>query len=67
VEASAAPAPAVRWDGQARGSAQAAGPAQVAGRDDCQRVNELAVIRGQEVRQVSTFCKDPSSGRYVRV
>ena len=55
------------WSGNARGSAQALGPAQVAGRTDCEQVREIAIIQGQEVRQNATFCRDPRTGTRTRV
>lgn len=60
-------APPVTWSGNARGSAQAIGPTQVAGREGCEQVREIAIIQGQEVRQTATFCRDPSTGQRVRV
>jgi len=57
----------VQWTGNARGSAQAIGPTQVAGRDGCEQVREIAVIKGEEVRQTATFCRDPGTGSRVRV
>ncbi|MCE2946180.1 MAG: glycine zipper domain-containing protein [bacterium] len=60
-------APPVTWSGNARGSAQAIGPTQVAGREGCEQVREIAIIQGQEVRQTATFCRDPSTGSRVRV
>jgi surface antigen len=60
-------APPVTWSGNARGSAQAIGPTQVSGREGCEQVREIAVIQGQEVRQLATFCRDPSTGARVRV
>jgi len=67
--AAAAPAEAapVAWAGNARGSAQAVGSVQVAGRMDCEQVRELAIIQGQEVRQTATFCRDPRTGTRTRV
>ena len=62
-----ASAPPVAWSGNARGSAQAVGPVQVAGRTDCEQVREIAVIQGQEVRQTATFCRDSATGGLVRV
>jgi len=64
--AQTSPAP-VQWTGNARGSAQAIGPTQVAGRDGCEQVREIAVIKGEEVRQTATFCRDPGTGSRVRV
>lgn len=69
AQASAArtPAPTVTWNGDgARGSAQAIGPAQVAGRGDCEKVREIAYIGGKEVRQEATYCRGEDGGR-VRV
>ena len=60
-------APPVTWAGNANGAAQAVGPTQVAGRSNCQQVREIAVIRGEEVRQTATFCRDQNSGNMVRV
>ncbi|MBC7781578.1 MAG: hypothetical protein H7125_15910, partial [Proteobacteria bacterium] len=59
--------PTVAWTGNARGSAQAMGPTQVAGREGCEQVREIAVIQGQEVRQTATFCRDPGTGARTRV
>ena len=57
----------VQWSGNANGAAQAIGPTQVAGRGSCEQVREIAVIRGEEIRQTATFCRDPNSGNMVRV
>ncbi|MGH7414415.1 MAG: hypothetical protein ACREKJ_09470, partial [Candidatus Rokuibacteriota bacterium] len=61
------PPTTVAWSGNAHGSAQATGPVLVEGRRDCEQVREIAVVRGEEVRQTATYCRDPATGRRVRV
>jgi hypothetical protein len=60
-------APPVVWSGNAHGSAQAIEAVQVPGKTDCEKVREIAIIQGQEVRQDAFFCRDPKTGGRVRV
>ena len=57
----------VNWQGTERGSAEAIGPVSVSGRQDCEQVREVAIIRGEEVRQAAVFCRDPATGQLSRV
>jgi osmotically inducible lipoprotein OsmB len=58
---------AVTWRGQESGAAQATGPVQVDGREDCEQVREYARIGSKEYLHVATYCRDPSTGKHERV
>lgn len=57
----------VDWQGTDRGRAEAVGAVSVSGRQGCEQVREVAIIRGEEVRQAAVFCRDPGSGQLIRV
>lgn len=57
----------VDWQGTDRGRAEAVGAVSVSGRQGCEQVKEVAIIRGEEVRQAAVFCRDPASGQLTRV
>lgn len=61
------PGTAVDWQGTERGRAEALGGVSVSGRQGCEQVREVAIIRGEEIRQAAVFCRDPSTGQLTRV